>query len=235
MKTLFIVLAWSVQGLAAVPQQNFQEKIFLNLREDRPIAVQEMSRLGKNGLEELRKISFNEQIPMKTRWKSFMVLTELQGKKALSDIGKALKSPTWFMRSAGLTALEKANKKMSKKWAMDRLRKDKALMVRLKALQILSAHKDKKVTELFWEKITSEDSFHLNKGLWIREDLAKNLLNRVRKKDLMSWVNLLHDQNPKIQSLAGLALRKIHKDSSGQATDVSYWKEKYPSKKSTRL
>ena len=70
-----------------------KKKCFYSLRESHNTALKSLSQLGEKGLIKLREIAFNNNIPMKTRWKSFMVLAELQGKKnASADVEQALSS-----------------------------------------------------------------------------------------------------------------------------------------------
>ena len=128
------------------------------------------------------------------------------------------------MRSAALTALERINRSMARRQAFDRLNKDPALMVRAKALDILQSQFGEDVAELFWKKFHSADSFHNNRSLWIRKNLAVSLMKNPRKKDTQCWIQLLHGPDEDIQQVAALALSKINNHSSPNK-DVSFWKK----------
>lgn len=164
---------------------------------------------------------------METRWKSLTLLAQL-AKKPGPHIDKALRSSQWFMRSAGLTALESLDMKKAKSWARYQLQKDPALMVRMKAFEVLAKEPDDKTLDLFWQKISSSDSYHHKKSLWIRNDLAVALSKHPRKKDLNKWVQLLHDPEQQIQKAAAHVLTKIHGDGSEVEFDLTELKKKYP-------
>ena len=229
MKIVLSVLFFSQVSLAAVKRTTFDSHILSTLNHSHEQAVQKVRRQGRRSLEQLRTIAFDQATPMKTRWKSFMVFTEVLGKESLPEIKKALLSKTWYMRSAGLTAMNSLDSHAARKWAYQKLGKDKALMVRMKALEILQNSMDTKVTELFWNKLYAKDSFHMNKSLWIREDLAKLLLKKPRKKDLAKWVKLLHGEDLKLQGIASQALAKLNKVDP-LSKKVSYWQERFPQK-----
>lgn len=178
-----------------------------------------------------KKRAFDSQLPMTQRWQSFMVYTQVRGKKSLPEIKRALTSKTWFMRSAGLMAMEKISIQSAKQWAYQKLMADPALMVRMKALEILQKSMDEKVITLFWSKLYASDSFHQNKSLWIRQDIAQQLAKKPRKKDLKKWIKLLHEEKQDLQNVAAQALAKMNKVSHPQGQATSYWLKKYPSKK----
>lgn len=225
---IFIVWMYN-SASAAVPQQKLDETIIYSLREPHRSAVQSLKNIGPQGLKRLKEIAFDERMPMKTRWNSFMALTQIEGVKSIGNIQQALSHETWFMRSAGLTALHNINTAKAKQWATRILKTDRALLVRMKAIEVLSDAKDESTTELFWEKLHANDSFHLNKSLWIREDITKLLLRNPRKKDLKRWVHLLHDKEEKFQSMAAVALTKIAKvEEQPTEQDLSYWQKRYP-------
>ena len=229
---LFILILWTPSLLFAVPHEiSFEEKVFHSLRKPHQQAVDSVTELGSPSYEKLQEISFNDKFPMNTRWKSFMVMTQVAGMKSVPDIKKALLSTTWFMRSAGLTALSQLDGPSARKWALQKLDKDPSLMVRMKAFEILSAKSDEQVIELFWQKLYSKDSFHKNKSLWIREDLAHRLLERPRQRDASRWIQVLHDSDPKLQVIASQALADLNKETSVGGKDVSYWQQKYPQNK----
>lgn len=233
MKILFfVVLSFSISSHGAIQAQSQQEKIILELRKPHELAVKNLEVLGTSTYSDLKKIAFAERFPMKTRWRSFMALTSLKGKKSLPEIKKALTHSVWFMRSAGLTAMEVQFPNGAKKWAFKLLDKDPALMVRMKALETLRNVNDDKVTELFWKKVYSSDSLHRNRSLWIRNDLAKILANRPRKKDLKRWVRLLHDKDIDLNQVASTVMAKLHKDVSIKGEQVSFWQKRFPTHKS---
>ena len=198
------------------------------LRQPHPIALQQIEQLGKASHSVLEKLAFTEKYPMKTRWKAFMLLSISMGEQSIPMVKKALQSKTWFMRSAGLVALQSLDPQGAKKWAYRILNNDPALMVRMKAVEVLQQNPSEEVTELFWKKVYSADSLHRDKSLWIRSDLAQVLVKDPRKKDLQRWVRLLHDEDKKLQVIASLALEKLHNNGPDSAHPVSFWQERFP-------
>lgn len=231
MKLCLFVLLLTPSLMAAVPGKISDDNIALALRQPHEVAIQTIKNTSSQGLLTLQEMAFNDKWPMKTRWKSFMLLTQIKGKKSIPQIKKALLSKTWFMRSAGLTALKNIDSRAAKKWAYHKLDQDPALLVRMKALEILKDERGEKVKELFWKKIYSSDSRHRNKSLWIREDLARILMKKPRKKDLKRWVRLLHESDEGLQVVASFALNKMNSSGAANSEDISFWQKKYPSYK----
>ncbi len=230
MKTFFITFLIACSAHALPRNSVIGDQVAEALRQPHELAMQTIKTLGKQSYPMLEELAFNEKWPMKTRWKAFMLLTLPQGKAATVTIKKALLSKTWYMRSAGLTALETVDVHGAKKWAYQLLNADPALMVRMKALEVLRDERGEKVTELFWKKVYSEDSIHRDQSLWIRADLAKILAERPREKDLKRWVRLLHDSDKKLRAMATLALGKLHTQVGVEKDSVTFWQEKYPNR-----
>ncbi len=215
--------------------KRLKEEIVYSLRLPHRLARENLSQWGTGVYGPLRTLAFDEKIPMRTRWKSFMLYTQLAGAKSLPIINQASDHKDWFMRSAALTALERVNISMARRRAFDKLNKDPALMVRAKALDILQSQFGEDVVELFWKKLHSADSFHNNKSLWIRKNLAVSLVKNPRKRDTQRWIRLLHGPDGELQQVAALALSKINNHSSSNKDankDVSFWKSRYPNGKS---
>ena len=201
------------------------------LKQPHEQAKEEMISLGPVAQESLKAMIFDDELPMGDRWKSFMVYTGVNGAKSMPVIKKALGHKTWFLRSASLIALEQMDESLARKWAFEKLKSDPSLLVRSKALEILQKNPDARVTELFWQKLHSKDSFYNGRSLWIRYHLAHTLLGNLQKEDLWRWVQLLHGSDSKLQRMAALALSRI-RDQTQSSKDVSYWKDQYPQTRS---
>lgn len=210
---------------AAPHSTNVGDFVAQAMREPHQVGLKTIKTIGPQSYSMLEDLAFNEKWPMQTRWKSFMLLTQAQGKASLPLVKKALLSKVWYMRSAGLTALQDLDPQGAKKWAYQLLNSDPALMVRMKAVEILKADKSEKVTELFWKKVYSADSLHRQKSLWIRGDLVGILAEEPRTRDLQRWVQLLHDQDGDLRSAATVALAKLHKENASENHSVAYWLE----------
>lgn len=205
-----------------------QQDILQLLKQPHQKAASLVSPADASSAERLRTLAFDPKQPMEARWKAFMVLTSVRGKKALPSIKKALMSSTWFMRSAGLAAIEKMDHQSAKRWALQKLSSDPALMVRVKALQILKGSSDPKVIKVFWRKMYDKDSFHRRQSLWIRQELAKSLALKPRSADLRRWTRLLHGSDVRVKEIAGSVVRKLSQDPSAKTATMGQLQKKYP-------
>ncbi len=228
----FLTQILILNGMAVPMNSNpIPDRILFSLREPHQVAVSHLKSEKHHAYQPLKRIAFDEKMPLKTRWKSLMLLSEVYGSQSLPELEQAITHKAWFMRSAGLTALEKINQAKAKEFAFLKLKDDPSLLVRMKALELLKDSSNKDVKELMWKKIHSPDSFHQSRGLWIRQDLAQVLLKSAEIKDLKKWVKLLHDSESGVQVIAALALKKIGSNSNDESMDLSVLKKRYPLQK----
>ncbi len=225
----FSVLAFSapLPSSRAIP-----EKVLMSLRESHQDAVNIIRAEESISYQPLKQIAFDEKMPLKTRWKSLMLLSEVYGSKSLKDLQSAIDNKAWFMRSAGLTAMNSVDSSLAQKLALAKLKQDPSLLVRMKALEILKDSKDKNVRDLMWQKIHSSDSFHQNRGLWIRQDIARVLLQNTESQELKKWVRLLHDQEAIVKVIAATAVKKLKSSELDSSTDLSKLQKIFPLEKS---
>jgi hypothetical protein len=232
MKQLFVVLlVFPTISFAAIPSKNntsFQRA----LSAPHKIAVSEIYKMGPSAYKKLNNIAFDSSQPMNTRWKSFMVMTSIGQKKSLPEIDKALRDKIWYMRSAGLLAMQKVNRAKAVEWAKYLLKKDPALMVRIKAVDVLESDPKSVTKDLFWKKLYSKENFHRNESLWIREKMVSHLASFPRKKDMKRWKKALFDKDIKVQKHAVRAIEKLTGQSQpgDMPSKVSLWKKRYQSK-----
>ncbi len=248
----FLIFQWVIPLAFSIPHnqgfrenesqsgdlQHLEREIVHSLRLPHDLARKDLSPWGSRVYGPLKSLAFNEKIPMRTRWKSFMVYTQMAGGSSLPIVNQALKHQDWFMRSAALTALEKIDESLVRIWAFRKLDEDPALMVRARAFDILQKWSGEDIRELFWKKLYSADSFHNDRSLWIRKSLAMSLMEKPEKKDISRWVRLLHGSDDDLQQVAAMALFRINSGRDGEGrdsslrTDVSFWKKQYPDNKS---
>jgi len=228
LKTFFVMaFAAPLPSTRPIP-----EKVLLSLRETHQDAVNMIRADQSISYEPLKQIAFDEKMPLKTRWKSIMLLSEVYGPKSLNDLKLAVDNKAWFMRSAGLTALNSIDSSLAQKSALAKFKHDPSLLVRMKALEILKDSKDKNVRELLWQKIHSSDSFHQNRGLWIRQDIARVLLQNPDSLELNKWVRLLHDQEGVVKIIAATAVKKLKSNELDSSVDLSKLQKIFPLEKS---
>lgn len=206
---LLIILFAPVVSFSAIPRKKSSSDFVRALGAPHKIAVAEIYKMGPSAYRKLNDIAFDSSQPMNTRWKSFMVMTSIGNKKSLPEINKALRDKVWYMRSAGLLAMQKVDRKKSIEWAQFLLKKDPALLVRVKALDVLKDIPKDQNKDLFWNQLYSKENFHRDESLWIRGKLASHLADFPRKKDLKKWKKALFDKDVKVQNEAARAIEKI--------------------------
>lgn len=230
MKSLLIsILLVPSFAFSAIPSKKTNSEFEKALSAPLKIAVSEIYKMGPTAYRELNNIAFDATQSMNVRWKSFMVMTTIGGDKSLPEIDKALRDSVWFMRSAGLLAMQKVDRDKAINWARHLFKNDPALLVRLKATDVLRTVPDDTTKDLFWEKLYSKDNFHRDESLWIRDKIAAHLADYPRKQDFTKWKKALFDGDLKVQNQAVRAIEKI----TGQAKEgdevsrVSFWQSKY--------
>lgn len=201
------------------------------LRMDRLQAAARIKLIGPSATQSLREVAFGSG-PLKTRWKAFMTLVEVEGQRAKSDLTKAFNSPVWFMRSAALTAMEQINPLQAKKWASQTLMDDPALLVRMKSFEILKESNDPEIRQLFWKSINQPKNKSMGRSLWIRGDIARLLSRSPIKNEQANWVKLLYDPDSELQNIASRSINYLNSNQgrpSGKS--VGYWKDYYSKNK----
>ena len=143
------------------------------------------------------------------RWKAFMVMVKIGKEKSLPEVKKALQSREWFMRSAGLLALESLDSKASVVWAKKLFLKDKAMMVRAQAIDILRNNPSKELRSLMWKKLYSKENYHRKKSLWIRKKILSFLADYGDTSELQRFKKTLYDRDPRLHSVAMNGLERI--------------------------
>ena len=230
MRTLLLILCFPLASAAAIPNSTTSSNQVLKaLQAPHQYAVQEIYSLGPKGYKELYRISFSQNYSMPLRWKAFMVMTGIGRGKSLPEIKKVLKAKEWFMRSAGLLALEKVDQKQAVQWAKRMFRKDKAMMVRAKAIDVLRNNPSASVRKMLWKKLYSRENYHRQKSLWIRKQILSYLIDYADQKDLKKIKKTLYDRDPRLHKVAMSGLEKLTGKKPGeQLTEqakLSFWKK----------
>ncbi|MCB0377724.1 MAG: hypothetical protein KDD33_04465 [Bdellovibrionales bacterium] len=228
-----VALVWlvSLPTLSAIPNRKQSiDPLLKKLSAPHKIAVSEIYKMGPTAYKKLYKMSFDDSQPMKMRWKAFMVMTSIGGKKSLPEIDRALENKAWFMRSAGLLALENVDQGQARKRARQVLQQDPAMLVRVNAVDILAKDPSKSSRSALWKGLDDELNFHRKRSLWIREHIAKSLAEDPTKRELLSWKRMLHSEDHQLQIHASKALSQLagKKDIEDPKKQLAYWKKKFP-------
>ncbi len=144
----------------------------------------------------------------------------------------SIKSLDWVLRSGGIQFLASLNPSLARSKALELLKNDPALMVRSTALQTLEKIGIENHKDILWATLRDSKNFHKGQSLWIRKDIAKNLINLTDQTDLLSWSILLSDKDSQIVNSSIKALEKNSGLIMGQADSsleakAQLWKNKF--------
>lgn len=190
MKTIIIVLALSLSlnSFAAPTPQ-------LSLRQQ-----------GEYG--DLIRDAFNKEKNMSVRWKAIMSAAQMAREKATPDLLKAANHSDWFMRTASMIALNEYNPKESQVVAK-RLIKDKALVVRSSAVDILAKNMSPEIRAVLWKELNEKYNFKNKYSLWIRPQIVTALAENPQHPEAKLFKGLLKESSLEIQLAAISGLEKL--------------------------
>ncbi|WP_413560541.1 HEAT repeat domain-containing protein [Bdellovibrio sp. HCB209] len=174
-------------------------------------------------------LAFNEKQPMNVRWKALMGAAESKKLEATADLLKAGKANEWFMRNAALVALSEVNPIQAQKLAQT-LIKDKALVVRSAAVEILGKEMSEETRELMWEELNKDYNFKNKQSLWIRYQIVEQLAKKPMDRETKTFAGLLTDADARVQLPAVRGLQKLTGVKLGetkllQSELVALWKD----------
>lgn len=165
----------------------------------------------KNELAQpLREIAFSEKYKMADRWKALTLLTHIDREKAFPLLEKALVSKEWYMRNAGLVGIEHLNPLEAKK-AARKLLKDKALVVRSAAVQVLAKDFVTSDRGLLWEQLYDKKNFRKGQSLWIRSQVLAVLALEPGSLELPLFLQYVNEKDQSVQTASVVALERITK------------------------
>lgn len=168
------------------------------------------SSVDTNRYQSLKQKAFSDSFDMSERWKSIIEMSQIQHKDRLTDLRKALKSQTWFVRNAALLAVEKMDAKLAEVEAI-KLLSDPALVVRSAAVEVL-AKRIKSSTlarKALWEELKDKQNFIHKESLWIRPQIIQHLAKFPLPADKSLFQTMLTDSNSQVQDIARSALAEI--------------------------
>jgi HEAT repeat protein len=212
------LLSCSMSSMAAIPPQSVnalsEAYDVLSLPEGNQQQVAKHK--GELLYPALIRISRSDAETMQTRWKALSLASSLKPEQVLPELELSLQSPEWFMRNAALLSLEKYHPAKAKT-AAQRLLKDKALVVRSAAVQVLAKQMDAKIRDLFWEELNSPQNFRRKQSLWVRAEMISSLAEKPEAHETGMFVRNLKDSDKRIQASSVRAMEKLTKSTLGTA------------------
>lgn len=207
----FILIGFSLPCLAAkqqafkletvdrLPVQVAEVSSFLSLPTE--MIKQNSSRLGLEHLDILKNISRDSTNNVDLRWRALYLGAQIDLPRFLSEVRFALKSPEWFMRMAALNAAKDFSPNLAAEFARI-LIKDKALVVRTAAADILMKTANQKDREILWTSFFDKANSHKGKSLWLRPRLLNHLAKTSKPNELVRFASVLKDKDIKMQEIA---------------------------------
>ena len=205
------VYAHSANSLSGINKKISQKdgehiKAILKLPPDNRIAL--LQNHGSTAFVVLRSFVFSNQLSMQIRWHSLVSLAQTYPHTATSVVESALRSSTWFLRNAGLIAMEFINIEQALQWAGELLN-DPALVVRTAAVKMIRKHRASQYKYLLVHKLNAEDSFYKDKSLWIRHHIVYALADFSLPGEEQFFISLLRDEDTRLYPPAIIALEKL--------------------------
>jgi HEAT repeat protein len=157
------------------------------------------------GAEFLRTLAFDAKAPLQSRWRAVTTLGRWDSVHFRPELERALTSKDWFMRNAGLIALQSAPREMSVPWSM-RLVVDPALVVRTQAVRNLIQLQARESEDLLWREIFSKRNFRGHESLWVRAHMAEALARFSSPGKAKAFKRLLLEPDARLHKWALLGL-----------------------------
>jgi hypothetical protein len=174
-------------------------------------------------LQPLDEIAFDQKETLSMRWTALTLRSQLEPSEKV--LRRALNAPEWFMRNAALVAYEQAYPKKINQIAIESL-KDKALVVRSAAIEVLSRQLDAKSREALWQELDQPRNFRKQSSLWTRPQILKALATAPKANEAQQFVGFLNDKDKLVYPSAVVALEKIHAKILGKTADSDEKKKK---------
>ena len=148
---------------------------------------------GKDGLASLRKrtlaqknkavplltyVMKSKRFPDKNRWVATFALGQIMGVKAAPYLSKFTSHPNWMMRLASLKTLMSLDQKQFK-GIYTRLLTDKAMIVRLQALETIKQFQLKSLAPYVWAMLYDKNNYSGAKGGRKRGEIIRSIVKTV--------------------------------------------------------
>lgn len=205
--TLALIPALTVQ--AAIPtKNNLRPKVMEILNLPPENRSQALLATTEDMYKEFITVAFAEDQSMRLRWRALMMAAEGRREKATPDLLKASVHKQWFMRNAALVALAEVNEAEAQKLAK-KLVKDKALVVRSAAVDVLQKSPRPEVRDLLWEEMNQKYNFRNQESLWIRSQIVEAMAAKPANHELKLFTKFLNDKDARVQAASVSGMEKL--------------------------
>ncbi len=205
--TLALAPALSVQ--AAIPaKNNLRPRVIEILNLPPENRTQALLSTTEDMYKEFISVAFAEDQSMRLRWRALMMAAEGRREKSTPDLLKASIHKQWFMRNAALVALAEVNEPEAQKLAK-KLLKDKALVVRSAAVDVLQKSPRPEVRDLLWEEMNQKYNFRNQESLWIRPQIVEAMALKPADHELKLFTKFLSDKDVRVQAASVGGMEKL--------------------------
>lgn len=215
----------AIKNRGAIDGQAVSKEVKASMRQtllalDLPFAnrIASLRAQGPAGYKNLRSIMFDPDSKIDARWRSTMAVGRLGGRLSLPELERASKADVWELRSASLIAVSRIDRRTASIWAR-RLLKDKALLVRLTAVETLEGIQDRSAVADLWAQLDNRQNFKRNRSLFIRRRIVEALTRLESPESSARFASLLDEDDPQILNSAISALEKLTGQTMGKPTD----------------
>lgn len=175
--------------------------------------------------DEVLKVASSGTQGIKIRWKALILAAKIRPEMAGKDIAAFAKHEDWFMRNASLTAIQEVNPQASQKVA-EELLKDKALVVRSAAVDVMGKQLTPEAREKLWQELNQKYNFKGAQSLWIRSQILEHLNRSPRSDEMKRFGKALVDKDLKVRAAAVIAMEKLTNTARGKMPKSSKnWQE----------
>lgn len=207
--TALFVMVPTAGSLAAIPaKKSLAPKVMEILNLPSENRSQALLATTEDMYKDFVNVAFSEDQSMRLRWRALMLAAESRRAKATPDLLKAASHKQWFMRNAALVALAEVNDGEAQKLAR-KLVKDKALVVRSAAVDVLQKNPQPEIRDLLWEEMNQKYNFRNQESLWIRSQIVEALAQKPADHELKVFSKLLTDKDQRVQSASVMGLEKL--------------------------
>ncbi len=165
-------------------------------------------RYGDRTFVLLKTLLVSPKESMPVRWKALTSLARLYPQKSLSLVQRALRSSPWFLKNAGLIAMEIIDPEQALTWA-EHFLNARSLVVRTAAVDMIKRHGAKRYKARLLAKLNAPDSFYRGKSLWIRSHIVSALSVLSEPGEEKLFISFLDDPDERLHIQAILALEKL--------------------------
>jgi hypothetical protein len=197
---LFLVVAIATSNLFAIPAKKLESITAKKVVIEKPVPKNILNHTlykdylkkhtSKKSVENLKKKTLElkqKSVPLltyvmksktfsdKNRWVATFLLGRIMGVKAAPYLSKFANHPNWMMRLAALKALL-ALKQTQYKGLYSRMLKDKALIVRLQALENIRKLNLKELAPYVWAMLYNKENYSGKTGSRKRGEIIRNII-----------------------------------------------------------